>query len=146
MLDEFGSLENLLKEGHTIPQNKRREAILGHKDQARLSKTLVTLKTDVHDILPAAQMRVERPDPAKVEAFLDAQGFHVLKKRLFDVEQKPQPAVSAQENTYELVTTAEGLKTWADRIKEKKSVAFDILETPTGWETISCSFPPVAFD
>ena len=47
LLNEFGSLEELLKNTQKIPQQKRREVLESHKQDARLSLKLATLRTDV---------------------------------------------------------------------------------------------------
>ncbi len=47
IINTFGSLEKLLKNAHTIKQNKRRETLQENKDKALISKKLVTLKKDV---------------------------------------------------------------------------------------------------
>ncbi len=47
LINTFGTLENLLKNAHTIKQNKRRETLQENKDKALISKKLVTLKKDV---------------------------------------------------------------------------------------------------
>ena len=47
MIEEFGDLENLLANAHTIKQNKRRQNLIDYADDARMSKKLVTLKNDV---------------------------------------------------------------------------------------------------
>ena len=47
LINTFGTLEKLLKNAHTIKQNKRRETLIENKDKALISKKLVTLKKDV---------------------------------------------------------------------------------------------------
>ena len=47
LIEEFGDLENLLANAHTIKQNKRRQNLIDYADDARMSKKLVTLKNDV---------------------------------------------------------------------------------------------------
>ena len=47
LINKYNNLENLLNKASEIPQNKRRETLLSNKDQAMLSKQLVTLKDDV---------------------------------------------------------------------------------------------------
>ena len=44
LINEFGSLENLLKNCHQIKQNKRRETLENFQEQILISKKLVTLK------------------------------------------------------------------------------------------------------
>ena len=47
LINEFGTLENLLANGESIKQNKRRESILNNKDLIRTSYKLVQLKDDI---------------------------------------------------------------------------------------------------
>ena len=47
LINEYGNLENLLKNAEKIKQNKRRETLIENKDKAIISKKLVTLKKDV---------------------------------------------------------------------------------------------------
>ena len=44
LINEYGNLENLLKNADKIKQNKRRESLIQNKDKAIISKKLVTLK------------------------------------------------------------------------------------------------------
>ena len=47
LINEYGSLENLLDNAASIKQPKRRQSLLDNKDKAFMSKQLVTLKRDV---------------------------------------------------------------------------------------------------
>ena len=47
LVNEFGSLENILNNFNKIKQNKRREAIKNNIENITISKKLVTLKTDI---------------------------------------------------------------------------------------------------
>ena len=47
LINQYGTLEELLKKAHEIKQNKRRETIIKNKSKAIISKKLVTLKKDV---------------------------------------------------------------------------------------------------
>jgi len=47
LINQYGTLEELLKKTHEIKQNKRRETIIQNKSKAIISKKLVTLKKDV---------------------------------------------------------------------------------------------------
>jgi len=47
LINQYGDLENLLKNAAKIKQNKRRENLIEFAEQARISHHLVTLKTDV---------------------------------------------------------------------------------------------------
>ncbi len=47
LINQYGTLENLLNKSSEIKQNKRRETLIQNKDKALISKKLVTLKKDV---------------------------------------------------------------------------------------------------
>ena len=47
LINQYGTLENLLKNASKIKQNKRRETLINNKDDAIISKKLVTLKKNV---------------------------------------------------------------------------------------------------
>ena len=47
LINEFGSLKNLLENTQKIKQPKRREVLVNESDKILISKQLVTLKTDV---------------------------------------------------------------------------------------------------
>ena len=47
LINNYGNLEKLLKNASQIKQNKRRETLLNNKNNALISKQLVTLKKDV---------------------------------------------------------------------------------------------------
>lgn len=124
LIEEFGTLEGLLENAHTIPQNKRRASILEFADQARLSKALVTLKKDVEGVLPLEQLRVEKPNHEKVKRFLEAQEFYVLLKRLFP-DNKSEALPPSVPSSYTLVTKQNALQSWIKKAEDKKAVAFD---------------------
>jgi DNA polymerase-1 len=66
LVREWGSLERLLENAEQVKAKKAREALLAHADEARLSKRLATLVSDVPlPIDPAAFARAE-PDRAEL--------------------------------------------------------------------------------
>ena len=82
LINQYGDLENLLKKAGEIKQPKRRQTLLDHADDARLSKKLVTLDDHVKLPLPLAELAVKPLDPVKVTEFLRAQNFRSLLNRL----------------------------------------------------------------
>ncbi|MGQ4274409.1 DNA polymerase I [Terrihabitans sp. B22-R8] len=106
LIQEFGSLDNLLERLDTIKQPKRRENLIQHAEQARMSKTLVTLDCKVeHDItLPALQ--VPEFDARRVLAFTKAMEFTTLTKRIAEATDidanfvEPDPDLRAGSGRY----------------------------------------------
>ena len=57
LINEYGNLENLLKNSDNITQTKRRENLISYSDLARISQKLVTLKDDVEVPLKIHQLK-----------------------------------------------------------------------------------------
>jgi DNA polymerase I len=84
LLDEYGDLETLLSRASEIKQQKRRENLIEHAKQARISRKLVTLSDDVPLDVPIGDLAVEPVDGAKAVAFCKAMEFAALTKRVAD--------------------------------------------------------------
>ncbi len=96
LINEYGSLENLLLNYSNIKQNKRRESIEQNLDEIKISKKLVTLKTDIElnidvDNISDCQINVEKLIP-----FVEEHGFNVLKGRLL----KKTASISSHQKLY----------------------------------------------
>jgi DNA polymerase-1 len=82
LLDEYGDLDALLERASEIKQNKRRENLIEFAEQARLSRQLVTLKTDTPVDVPLDALALEDQDGPKLVAFLKAMEFTSLTRRV----------------------------------------------------------------
>lgn len=82
LLEEFGDLETLLARASEIKQVKRRENIIENAEKARLSRTLVELRTDVPLDLGLDALVLEKQDGPKLIAFLKAMEFGTLTRRV----------------------------------------------------------------
>ena len=84
LLEEYGDLETLLTRASEIKQNKRRENLIEFAEQARLSKTLVTLdaETPLGDGEGLDDLFIHEPDGEKLVAFLKAMEFTTLTRRV----------------------------------------------------------------
>ncbi|RVU19478.1 DNA polymerase I [Methylobacterium oryzihabitans] len=82
LIKEFGSLDALLERAGEIKQPKRRETLLGHIDQARLSRRLVALDEAVPVPVPLDALGLPKPDPEKLVGFLKAMEFNTLTRRI----------------------------------------------------------------
>ena len=78
LINTFGTLEELLKNAHTIKQNKRRETLLENKDKAIISKKLVTLKKDVPVKDNLEDFILKNIDKDKLYSFLREMEFNRL--------------------------------------------------------------------
>src|SRR3989441_9591195 len=82
LISEYGDLETLLARAGEIKQEKRRQSLIEHAEQARLSKRLVTLETHVKLEVPLAELAVHEPDYKRLVAFLKAMEFAALTRRV----------------------------------------------------------------
>src|SRR3954465_97754 len=85
LICEYGDLETLLARAGEIKQQKRRETLIDHAENARLSKKLVTLDRDVKLDVPIEDLAVHEPDYKLLVAFLKAMEFSTLTRRVAEV-------------------------------------------------------------
>ncbi len=130
----FGSLEGVLKGASEVSQPKRRERLLKHADDARMSYTLATLRRDVpvKDSLDSFARRA--PDPEVLRTFLSEQNFGSLLRRaersLLRSDTLSSPSSLRievpEEGSYEIVDTIESLDIWIERAQEAGIVAVGV--------------------
>ena len=78
LINEYGTLENLLSNSKNIKQNKRRETLIKNKQKAMISKKLVTLKKDVPVKIPYSDFVLKQIDKKKLYNFLRDMEFNRL--------------------------------------------------------------------
>ena len=148
LINEYGSLEELLDRAGEIKQPKRRESLVDNRAQIELSKQLVQLECNMDLDFSIEDLEVRDPDPQELLGFVAQMEFRTLSKRLAEklgvqapVIAEPevqQSAVEAPEaaaavpfdaEKYETITDAAGLQTWIDRIYARGYVAVDTETT-----------------
>ena len=82
LINQFGSLENLLENASTIKQPKRRQALLDNREKAFISKQLVTLKRDVPVTNELDEFILKPLNLDKILTFLKEMEFTRLFSRL----------------------------------------------------------------
>ena len=95
LMDEFGSLDALLERAGEIKQPKRRQTLIDHADQIRLSKVLVTLKDDVPDAGSASDFAVPEPDAQLLLDFLAEMELTTLTRRIAAAYDREAPEPKA---------------------------------------------------
>ena len=78
LINQYGTLENLLKNASKIKQNKRRETLINNKEDAIISKKLVTLKKDVPVKNKIEEFILKNVDKDKLYSFLREMEFNRL--------------------------------------------------------------------
>jgi len=106
LINEFGDLETLLARAAEIKQDKRRESLIAFADQARLSKTLVILDTQVPVPVALAETAVQAPDTEALMGFLRKLEFTTLVRRIAeglgaDIPEGAAPAPRRKKSDYD---------------------------------------------
>ncbi len=94
LLDQYGDLDNLLAHAGEVKGKRAREALAEHADDARLSKRLSTLRTDVPLPFEPAAAPAPAPDRERLRGLYTRLEFTRLLEAL-DAEPGAAPAASA---------------------------------------------------
>lgn len=147
LINEYGDLDTLLERAGEIKQNKRREKLIEHAEDARISRQLVKLDENAPVPVPMDELKAHDPDKPQLMNFLQAQGFNSIIKRLGGeaVETAPAPSVgnAAQQvvseykeelpaiadNQYTLITDIDTLQEWIERAQSEGVLAIDTETT-----------------
>lgn len=78
LVQRFGSLEEVLKWKHLVSGKKRKENLQVYADQAKLSKTLATVRYDVDLDVPLNTLKKQAPDLSKLIPLLRELEFEAL--------------------------------------------------------------------
>ncbi|MDA9558877.1 DNA polymerase I [Alphaproteobacteria bacterium] len=133
LINEFGSLENLLLNYDKIKQNKRRETIKDNIEKIKLSKKLVTLKADIDIPINIDEISETKVNNKKLLVFLEENHFSNLKTRL--LKNAPIKTIDNQKNypkkvSYKNILTQEDLTNFIQEVHETGTLSID-TETDT---------------
>lgn len=82
LIHEFGTLDALYERVNDIPQKKRRENLVAHRENAFLSRRLVTIRRDAPVSLDVEALRRTPPDETRLAALFDELEFRLPRRIL----------------------------------------------------------------
>ena len=148
LINEYGSLEDLLDRAEEIKQPKRRQTLIEKREQIELSKRLVELDCKTPLEFTLDDLEIHDPDPEVLLGFLAKMEFRTLTKRIADaldaeapvIEDKaptaPDAADAAQvedipfePENYTCLTDPAQLEEWIAAIRQQGYVAIDTETT-----------------
>ena len=91
LIGQYGALENIIAHAEEISKKRTREALLSQLDNARLSKTLVTIMCDVPIELNATALKVQAPNNDLLRTLYVELEFNTLARSIVE----DAPVVSA---------------------------------------------------
>ncbi len=139
LLQEYGSLEEILAAAPEMTAKRARESLTENADQVRLSKRLVTIQTDVPVELDLEALKVRQPDSERLrQLFVDLE-FRRLTERftgsggvVAGTVSPSEPGEDSPEEApvaYHLVTDASAVAELVQRIRAAGSVSVDTETT-----------------
>ena len=148
LINEFGSLEELLDRAEEIKQPKRRQTLIETRAQIELSKKLVQLDCDMPLDFSLDDLELRDPEIDRLMAFLSEMEFRSLTKRIAEALDVEPPVIEDRDpaganpdedaapdwpaidpDAYETVTDMAALDTWVERINARGYVAVDTETT-----------------
>ena len=154
LIGKYGSIENLLDHVDEL-KGKQKERVEENREQALLSKELVTIDRDVAlDVKPDDLARADWNEEKLKALFIELE-FNTLGQRLFGEAFIAGPTAAADEgggevrtieeveHDYRLVDTGESRRELIAALREKEAICFDI-ET-TGLNPKTCELIGLAF-
>lgn len=92
LIREFGSVENLLDNVHLVGDKRAQESIRQYGEQARLSKQIAKIITDMQLSVSPDDMLLREPDEAVLSKIFDELEFRTLTRRVFKGQaEQPKP-------------------------------------------------------
>ncbi len=141
LINQYGSLENLLKNASEIKQNKRRETLINNKEDAIISKKLVTLKKDVPVKNKIEEFILKSVDQNKLYTFLREMEFNRLLSSAISKyggthnpetkgnEKNSEKTSEINKKNYQLIKNEKEVEDWMKQSEETGVFAIDTETT-----------------
>jgi DNA polymerase-1 len=142
LIQDFGSIENIYEEIDNISNEKMREKLLNSKDNALLSKQLVTILTDVKIDATINDFEKKEMNSSKLEDIFKELEFSGLLKKIGSNESINIESVK-REKSYSNLITIDQLTSFVSSVKENEWLSVDLETTsinPMVAEIVGFSF------
>ncbi len=141
LINQYGTLENLLKNASKIKQNKRRETLINNKEEAIISKKLVTLKKDVPVKNKIEEFILKSVNQDKLYSFLREMEFNRLLSSAIskygntknsatkDIDKNSEKISEITKKNYQLILNEKEIEDWMKQSEEIGEFAIDTETT-----------------
>lgn len=149
LIQQYGSLDNMILAAPNIPQKRVREGLLADPERILLSRRLVTIKTDVSGVGGMEDYEWPGVDSAPLAQFFGRMGFKTLTRRYTETARE---APAGQVDLFGAPTGGEGdaglfASVWASHNPETSN--FSLITTTSEVETLVSTLanaPVLCFD
>jgi DNA polymerase-1 len=122
LIGKFGSMEKLYEQVDAITQKKLRENLVKYKEQAFLSKKLVTIDTRAPVSFSSTTFKIDPPDRQRLADLFRKLEFRQLQQTFQDTQAPTQ-------KKYQAIFSTEDLIQLVERLKKTKAFAIDTETT-----------------
>ena len=168
LIKEYGNIENLIAAAPNITAKRVREGIVGSEDRIRLSREMITIKTDCDGFMDWEALQWNGPDRPALGEFFHKMQFRTLTKKFSGVEvnvavtsntsqvdlfsgtpnqsvqaTSPYKTFNRETVEYKLVNTTAGFHELMQFLMDKNAICFD-TET-TGVDPMTANLLGIAF-
>ncbi|HEU5119018.1 MAG TPA: DNA polymerase I, partial [Isosphaeraceae bacterium] len=126
LLEEFGSLENLLQNASKVP-GKKGQALADNAEVARLGLQLVKLRDDIPLSLDWSDLEVAGYDATALKTLCVECGFHRFLDEIEDGAAPPETAWDT--SAYKVIDTPDAFSEFLQKLKAQKQISFDTETT-----------------
>jgi DNA polymerase-1 len=138
LVNQYGTIENILAHANEITKKRPREALLSQREEALLSKELVTIRLDVPTTLDIDALKCRQPNKARLRDLLVELEFHTLARQI-EVPESEEPSGDAAPaaiaprksapRSYATVTTPAEVKSVVEKARRANGIAVGIETT-----------------
>ena len=128
LIKEYGSIENIYDNIDTIKNEKMRDKLLSNKDNAILSKQLVTILTDVNIESSLEDFKLREMNFTKMEEIFKELEFTGLLKKIGSSEVPEKKSVERKKD-YKNILTIDQLFEFTEAIEQGKWLSVDLETT-----------------
>ncbi len=147
LINEYGDLDSLLARAEEIKQPKRRQTLIDHAEQIRISRRLVELDAQTPLEITLPDLAIRPPEPEALLGFLAQMEFRTLSRRVAEKLGSEAPVIAetpasadtppAEEPAplpfdhagYACIRDMDMLRDWIARIMDQGHVAIDTETT-----------------
>lgn len=122
LLKSFGTLDYILDHPQEVPGKKKQEVLVQHREDALISRRLVTIDTHVPIPHDTEFYKLVSPNISELKAFYTGMDFQSLIRELSQSDEK-------SDAVYTLVDDEESLKNLIHELQHHKEICFDTETT-----------------
>ena len=143
LIDEYGSLESALDHADEVKNKRAREGLQNCREEALLSKELVTIDTEMRIDINFDDMLTDGFNMEELDLIFQELEFQALQNQLRSLKGETPSVEKRPKKDYKSLTKIEQIKTFINSIEEGAWLAFD-LET-TSVEPMNCDIVGLSF-